>query len=59
MVLVVLVPLFNALLNRYECSCNHLSTFALVWSPNTMFCNDDIEVLWTNGTCISKADAQV
>ncbi len=27
-------PLFNALLNRYECSCNHLTSFALLWLPN-------------------------
>jgi len=31
------VPEFNIPLNRYECSCNHLSTFALVWLPNIPF----------------------
>ncbi len=27
------VPLFNAPLNRYQCSCNHLTSFALIWLP--------------------------
>jgi hypothetical protein len=27
-------PLFNAPFNRYECSCNHLTSFALLWLPN-------------------------
>ena len=27
-------PLFNAPLNRYECNCNHLTSFALIWLPN-------------------------
>jgi hypothetical protein len=45
--------------NRYECSCNHLSTFALVWSPNITSCNTITQVPWSNGTCISKSDAQV
>jgi hypothetical protein len=51
-------PLFNAPLNRYECSCNHLSTFALVWSPSIP-CDIYTQVIWINGTCISKMDAQV
>ena len=25
---------FNESFNRYECSCNHLTSFALVWLPN-------------------------
>ena len=28
------IPLFNAPLNRYECNCNHLTSFALIWLPN-------------------------
>jgi hypothetical protein len=52
-------PLFNAPLNRYECSCNHLSTFALVWSPNITPCNAATELSLSNGTCVSKANAQV
>ena len=27
------IPKYNQPFDRYECSCNHLSTFALVWSP--------------------------
>ncbi len=27
-------PQYNIRFNRYECSCNHLTTFALVWLPN-------------------------
>jgi hypothetical protein len=52
-------PLFNAPLNRYECSCNHLSTFALVWSPNITSCNAATELSLSNGTCVSKSNAQV
>jgi hypothetical protein len=29
-------PHYNAGFSRYECSCNHLSTFALVWLPDTL-----------------------
>jgi len=52
-------PQLNVQFNRYECSCNHLSTFALVWSPNITSCDTATQVKWLNGTCISKADAQV
>ncbi|CAF2309810.1 unnamed protein product [Rotaria sp. Silwood2] len=27
-------PKYNETHTRYECSCNHLTTFALIWSPN-------------------------
>ena len=27
-------PIFNLRLNRYECNCNHLTSFALLWLPN-------------------------
>ena len=27
---------YNPPRNRYECSCNHLTSFALVWLPNTL-----------------------
>ena len=27
-------PIFNVPLNRYECTCNHLTSFALLWLPN-------------------------
>jgi hypothetical protein len=26
-------PLFNSQLNRYQCSCDHLTSFALIWLP--------------------------
>ncbi|CAF1113044.1 unnamed protein product [Adineta steineri] len=29
-------PIFNSNFQRYECSCNHLTSFALVWLPKTM-----------------------
>lgn len=28
-------PLFNTVWNRYECYCNHLTSFALIWLPKT------------------------
>ena len=52
-------PVYNILLDRYECSCNHLSTFALVWSPNRTSCNAFAQLSLPNGTCMSKTDAQV
>ena len=30
-------PNYNQLWNRYECSCNHLTSFALIWLPNTQY----------------------
>jgi hypothetical protein len=53
------VPIYNSNSKRYECSCNHLSIFALVWSANITSCNVNTQLLSTNGTCVSKADAQV
>ena len=52
-------PLYNMLFNRYECSCNHLSTFALVSLSNSALCLSSSEIQWINGTCISKVDVQV
>lgn len=52
-------PVYNILFNRYECSCNHLSTFALVWSLNKTSCNAINRLSLPNGTCVSHADAQV
>ncbi|CAF1426055.1 unnamed protein product, partial [Rotaria sordida] len=52
-------PQYNTSFNRYECSCNHLSTFALIWSPYFVSCNSSIEVQLPNGTCISKSDGQI
>ncbi len=26
-------PIYNALYKRYECNCNHLTSFALIWLP--------------------------
>ncbi|CAF3428924.1 unnamed protein product [Rotaria socialis] len=28
-------PLFNPAFSRYECSCNHLTSFALIWLPQS------------------------
>lgn len=52
-------PVYNILLNRYECSCNHLSTFGLITVPDILFCPNPNEIKWINGTCISDAEAQV
>ena len=30
------VPTFNPAFNRFECSCNHLTSFGLVWSPRSI-----------------------
>lgn len=27
------LPILNVMFNRYECKCNHLSSFALIWLP--------------------------
>jgi hypothetical protein len=32
-------PIFNSNFKRYECSCNHLTSFALVWLPKTIEMN--------------------
>ncbi|CAF1217625.1 unnamed protein product [Rotaria sp. Silwood1] len=29
------IPRYNSEFNRYECSCNHLTSFALIWLPRT------------------------
>ncbi len=53
------VPQYNQQFDRYECSCNHLSTFALVWLPYTISCNTSPHVQLPDGTCVSKSDGQV
>jgi hypothetical protein len=53
------IPSYNSNSERYACSCNHLSTFALVWSPNITSCNAATQLLASNGTCVSIAVAQV
>jgi hypothetical protein len=30
-------PVYNTQYDRYECSCNHLTSFALIWLPNVPF----------------------
>lgn len=52
-------PLYNVFFNRYECSCNHLSTFALVSFSVSIPCLNEDEIQWINGTCLSRLDAQV
>jgi hypothetical protein len=32
-------PRYNAAFNRYECSCNHLTSFALIWLPQSLLTN--------------------
>lgn len=50
-------PIFNYIFNRYECRCTHLSTFALIWSPQT--CSNPNLTEAINGTCVAKPIAQV
>ncbi len=52
-------PWYSVQFNRYECTCSHLSTFALLWSPTRPSCDNATHQIWINGTCISKLDAQV
>lgn len=51
------VPYNNS--NRYECICNHLSTYALIWSRFIPSCNLETEVQLDNGTCSPKENVQV
>ncbi|CAF3343919.1 unnamed protein product, partial [Rotaria sp. Silwood2] len=53
------MPENNTAFNRYECSCNHLSTFALVWSPYVTPCDTSTHVSMSNGSCLSKPNAQL
>lgn len=52
-------PMYNESLKRHECSCNHTTTFALVWSPNIIPCETDAEMQLENGTCVLKSTVQV
>jgi len=53
------IPTYNRNFRRYECSCNHLSTFALVWSRNITYCDTLTRVSYSNGSCIPKDVVQV
>ncbi|CAF4592479.1 unnamed protein product, partial [Rotaria sp. Silwood1] len=33
-------PQYNAVFNRYECNCNHLTSFALLWLPRVQLTRD-------------------
>jgi hypothetical protein len=37
------MPIYNALWDRYECSCNHLTSFALLWLPKTSSSNNSLD----------------
>ena len=53
-------PIENRALSRYECSCNHLSIFALLWTPvSSTFCKNSTHSLAPNGTCVLKGDSGV
>ena len=53
-------PMRNTAFDRFECSCNHLSIFALLWTPvSSTFCKNSTYSLAPNGTCVLKVDAQV
>ncbi|CAF4328583.1 unnamed protein product [Rotaria sp. Silwood2] len=51
-------PRYNPTFDRYECSCNHLSTFGLVWMPKIITCNNSTHVELPDHSCVSKPDAQ-
>ncbi|CAF1286760.1 unnamed protein product [Rotaria sp. Silwood1] len=51
------IPLYNRPFNRYECSCNHTTSFALVWSPKVKRCDTSTQVL-VGGDCVNKTEAQ-
>lgn len=54
------VPTYTASYNRYTCSCNHLSTFALVrlLRPTT-YCRNDTHFVANNGSCLVTEQALV
>lgn len=52
-------PQFNSNLNLYQCSCNHLSTFSLLWQQSIIPCNSSSLVQLPNGTCVSNSEGQV
>ena len=53
-------PIKNTILDRYECSCSHLSVFALLWTPSPPdFCKNVSHSIYTNGSCLTKAEIQV
>ena len=41
-------PVYNSVYNRYECNCSHLTSFALIWLPQT--------ILGTYGQSLRPAD---
>ncbi|CAF4142853.1 unnamed protein product, partial [Rotaria socialis] len=49
------VPILNIQFNRYECSCNHLTTFALTWSA-TQISETTSNVVSTNSITTLATD---
>jgi hypothetical protein len=39
-------PQFNTMYDRFECTCNHLTTFALVWLPNHLTAQDIASIVF-------------
>ncbi|CAF5023675.1 unnamed protein product, partial [Rotaria sp. Silwood1] len=52
-------PEYNPTFDRYECSCNHLSTFALLWAPYVIPCGNATHMSVSNGSCISRTEVQI
>ena len=52
-------PIRNEQFDRYECSCNHLTTFVLLSSPQIISCQNSTHTTFPNGTCALKPDVQV
>lgn len=54
------IPFENRADNRYECSCDHLSAFALVWLPRSPgFCKNTTHSISLNDSCLPNAVNQV
>ncbi|CAF3706675.1 unnamed protein product [Rotaria sp. Silwood1] len=52
-------PQYNPTFDRYECTCNHLSTFALLWAPYVIPCGNATHMSVSNGSCISRTEVQI
>ncbi|CAF3699354.1 unnamed protein product [Rotaria sp. Silwood1] len=52
-------PQYNPTFDRYECTCNHLSTFALLWAPYAIPCGNATHMSVSNGSCISRTEVQI
>ena len=59
-------PTYNPTYQRYECNCNHTTTFGLTWVPSgsnqtttSSYCMNSTHAILLNGSCVTNAAAQV